>query len=181
MPSYPRSRLSRGLFVASLFALGTFAPSARATVVPLSTAELTERSPLVVVGRVLRTHAQWTPDHASIVTLASVVVDDVVKGQWGRRRIFVEHEGGTVDDMTLQVTDTPSLAVGERVVLFLEPAREERGQTIQHVVGAVQGKYGVDEHGVARKSDLDAVGDLSVADLELPLEQLTSKVRKAVK
>src|SRR5262249_38417865 len=97
MPPYPRSHFVRFLVVAALFAIAATAPPARATVVPLTTAELTDLSPLVVAGRVLRRHAEWTPDHARIVTIAAVAVESVVKGEWGRARVFVEHDGGVVD------------------------------------------------------------------------------------
>ncbi|MBI1852862.1 MAG: hypothetical protein HYR85_21180 [Planctomycetes bacterium] len=182
MPSLLPSRRSRSLFALPLvLAIGTLARTASATVVALSTAELTEASSLVIVGRVARTQAQWTPDHQRIVTLAAVLVDDVVKGQWGRRRVIVEREGGEVGDMGLLVTDTPSFAKGERVVLFLTPAREERGQTIHHVVGEIQGKYQVDERDVAKKKDIDAVGDVGQIDFELPFDELIAKIRRAVK
>lgn len=182
MPSLLPPRRSH--FLVALFlvlAIGTLSRPAFATVVAMSTAELTEASNLVVVGRVARTHAQWTPDHQRIVTLVAVLVDDVVKGQWGRRRIIVEHEGGEVGDMGLLVTDTPNFAKGERVVLFLTPSREERGQTIHHVVGEVQGKYQVDEHDVAKKKGIDAVGDVGRIDFELPFDELIAKIRRAGK
>ena len=182
MPSLLPLPRSRSLFVLPwVLAIGTLAPNAVATVVAMSTAQLTQASSLVVVGRVARTEARWTPDHQRIVTVAAVIVDDVLKGQWGRRRVLVEHEGGEVGDMGLVVTDTPSLAKGERVVLFLTEGREERGKKIHRVVGEIQGKYQVDERGVAKKGDMDAVGDLSQVDFELPFEQLVATIRRAVK
>ena len=57
-----------------------------------------------------------------IVTRAWLRVDEVMKGQ-PQQLIALDLEGGTVGDLTLQVSDMPSMRRGERAVLFLDPER----------------------------------------------------------
>lgn len=49
------------------------------------------------------------------------------------------------------------------------------------MVGEIQGKYQVDERDVAKKKDIDAVGDVGQIDFELPFDELIAKIRRAVK
>jgi hypothetical protein len=56
-----------------------------------------------------------------IVSHAEMIVSEVLKGRDNGQgeRIVMDVEGGTVGDITLTVSDLPSVARGERAVLFL--------------------------------------------------------------
>lgn len=60
-----------------------------------------------------------------IVSTASVRVSEVLKGP-AAERVAVSIEGGTVGEITLEVSDMPSLAPGTRVVMFLESQASDR-------------------------------------------------------
>lgn len=76
-------------------------------------------SDVILVGRVGDGRAEWTADRSVIFTDTEVLVDDVWKGALDDNRVVVRTLGGAVDGIELKVDGSPSLARGERVVLFL--------------------------------------------------------------
>ena len=75
-----------------------------------------------------------------IVTRAWLRVEEVVKGR-PQQVIALDLEGGTVGDLTLQVSDMPAMRRGERAVLFLDAGRNGafapngRGQGVLKLAG----------------------------------------------
>lgn len=169
----------RRLAVVALALAMSGAPPARATVVPLATGELARASALVVRGVVEETRARWTLDRSKIVTWAAIRVEEVCRGSHSRRRLVVEVEGGEVGGIGLKVTDVPTLAAGDRVVLFVERATADTGRAIHRVVGDAQGAYRVDPDGIARKDGFHIAGDPSLVDWEIPLADLVRRAKEA--
>lgn len=170
---------SRTLFAFVALALVAAAPPARAIVVPLSTEELARAASLVVRGTVEETRSRFTLDRSKIVTWAAVRVEEVSRGRYSRRRLVVEVEGGEVGGIGLKVTDVPTFAAGERVVLFLESATADTGRAIHRVVGDAQGAYRLGPDGVARKDGFHVMGDASLVDWELPIADLLRRAKEA--
>lgn len=110
-----------------LLVLALLAPlSALATVVlSMSMEEMATRAPLVVRGTVHRVDTQWNEQHTRIVTLSEVVVREVLKGQ-ERTTVLVRQPGGLVGGFGQRVVGAATFAPGEDVVVFLEPAPDER-------------------------------------------------------
>jgi hypothetical protein len=82
----------------------------------------------IVVGRVIDVRAEFASNEYGdqlIVSTAQVEVDETLKGA-AAQVVDVEYEGGTVGDLTLKVSDLPSLETGERAVFFLEAGRGVR-------------------------------------------------------
>lgn len=154
-------------------------PTCRASVVPLPTEDIARMSALAVRGVVLESRSRWTKDRSKIVTWVAIRLEEVYRGTHSRRRLIVEIDGGEVDGIGLVVTDVPSFAAGSRVVLFLEPATSPSGRAIFRVVGDAQGAYRVGGDGVARKNGFHVVGDPSLVEWELPLEDLARKAKVA--
>jgi len=67
-----------------------------------------------------------------IVSRTHLRVDTVLKGgrQTDDEVVVMELEGGTIGDLTLDVSDLPSLERGERAVVFL--GRNSRGALVPH-------------------------------------------------
>lgn len=79
----------------------------------------------IVVARVLDVRAQFATNRFGdqlIVSTAVLEVDETLKGA-PATTLEVEVEGGTVGDLTLKVSDLPSLEAGERGVFFLDAGR----------------------------------------------------------
>jgi hypothetical protein len=98
---------------------------------------LTAAATDVVDSRVVSSSSEWTGDHRRIVTQVVVAVREAWKGT-ATGRLTVVQPGGERDGIGQRVSGVAPLAVGERVVLFLERTG------LQHrVVGLAQGVYRV--------------------------------------
>lgn len=98
-------------------------------VVQLSIEELTAQAPLVVRGRVHQSVADWDQEHAKIWTWTEVVVSETLKGG-ATSTVLVKQPGGVVGEFGQDVAGVARFSPGEEVVLFLEPAPDERGAWI---------------------------------------------------
>lgn len=107
----------------------------------------------VVVGTVVDVHSSFRTNASGdqlIVSRAVVLVDEQLKGPGQSSTIEVDIEGGTVGDLTLTVSDMPSIAIGERATFFLN--RGESGVHVPHLRGL--GILKLDKHGRVPGSSL---------------------------
>ena len=92
---------------------------------------------LVVVGAVERVRSEYQRNEFGdrlIVSIAEVRVREVLKGTGSAGdALTIEVEGGTVDGMTLRVSDMPTMAPGEQTVLFVNKNRQ--GRNVPHLRG----------------------------------------------
>jgi hypothetical protein len=119
----------------------------------------------IVVGRVTDVRAQFASNEFGdqlIVSTAQVEVAETLKG--GSASVLdVEYEGGTVGDLTLKVSDLPSLEPGERAVFFLDAGKG--ASFVPHDRG----------RGILKLSDNDEVQDTSMT-----LSEVREQVREAL-
>ena len=103
-------------------------PVTATTLAPLEDDQLVDRSTLVVTGVCDAVRTEWRD--GSLVTLASIRVDRVLKGD-PVGEVTVVIPGGVDLDRAVPVAVTvpgaPSILPDERVLLFLEPAGAGRG------------------------------------------------------
>jgi hypothetical protein len=79
----------------------------------------------VVVATVAATAAKFETNESGdqvIVTHVQLQVEEALKGA-AARTLQLQLEGGTVGDVTLEVSSLPALHVGDRAVFFLERAK----------------------------------------------------------
>lgn len=96
---------------------------------PYSLEQLSERSAHVVRGQVLSLHVEIVDDIPW--TVATIQVDEALQGP-DADRIEVRWPGGVVsDELAMDVSGTPTVREGERVVVFVDPST--------HLVGLSQG------------------------------------------
>lgn len=147
---------------------------------------LTKSSSAVVRGTVKSIEARWSKDGGRIMT--DVVLD--VSETWvgtPLKTVTVMQPGGVVGEVGQQVHGTARFAVGEEVVVFLEP----RGGNYL-VTGMFQGKFRVEtsSDGKARYARQDGESEATLVDpatrqathadtLVLPLDTLRSQVLAA--
>ena len=101
---------------------------------PRSIQERARGAARVVVATVTETSSRHERNEFGddlIVTRAQLTVDEAVKGPGGPATLTLE--GGTVDGITMRVSDLPSLKKGERAVFFLAPGRD--GEFQPHLRG----------------------------------------------
>src|SRR5258707_957449 len=104
-----------------------------AAAVPL--AERARGAERVVVGQVASVNPVWRVNEFGdrlIVSVVHVTVNETLKGPV-QRAVDVELEGGTIDGVTLHVSDQVSLVRGERAVFYLK--RGARGSFVPHLRG----------------------------------------------
>ena len=89
----------------------------------------------VVVGRVSAVTPVWRDNDFGdrlISSIVRVTVDETLKGAH-RQTVDVEIEGGTIDGVTLRVSDLDTFAPGDRAVFYLKQNR--RGALVPHLRG----------------------------------------------
>jgi hypothetical protein len=119
----------------------------------------------IVVARVTDVRSQFASNEFGdqlIVSTAQLEVAETWKGA-PSSVLDIEYEGGTVGDLTLKVSDLPSLEPGERAVFFLDAGKgvsflpHERGR------------------GILKLSEKDEVDNSSMT-----LSEVREQVREAV-
>lgn len=143
----------------------------------LSTEELTKSADAVIVGEVEDVEAQWSKDGKTIFTGAYIVVRSVIRGAIAQANITVEYEGGEIGDRGLMVSDEPTLEIGEKVILFLKSGKSKKDGSIYKIAGKSQGKYVIDEDGIARKSGFRIVKGEEAIDNNISVDELIEKIR----
>jgi hypothetical protein len=121
---------------------------AQGTSVPL--AERTRGAERVVVGRVATVNPIWRTNEFGdrlIVSIVNVTVDETLRGPI-LPSVDLEVEGGTIGDLTLNVSDLEPVAPGDRAVFYL--ARDRRGVFVPHLRG--QGLLKLDRSDRVRNS-----------------------------
>jgi hypothetical protein len=104
-------------------------------------------SPAVVRGRVQSMESYWNAKHTKIFTRTRIAVDETYKGNT-RPTVDIIQLGGIVGNVKVTVQGALRWAVGEEVLIFLEPYDASSFQ----VSGFSQGKFKIErdpETGVA--------------------------------
>jgi hypothetical protein len=114
----------------------------RAAVVEMDVGQLTAESNRIIIGDVVDITSFWNQDHTLIKSRIVVEVDNYLYGRGGGMEIM-EMSGGTVGDLSLQVSVLPTFEIDDHVLLFL-------GQSEIGLVGSFQGAYLTDGHQIAR-------------------------------
>ena len=108
------------------------------TVVPPTFDELVDKAELIFQGSVTSVRSQWVGEGAQrhIASYVTFAVEDAVKGNPGTS-YTIQMLGGTVDGETMEVSESPKFAVGDRDILFIE----HNGQQFVPLVGIMHGRF----------------------------------------
>lgn len=171
----------------SLSLLLFFSGPAFALMLGLSLEELVSSSDIVISGEVKDTESFWSKDGKTILTNATVAVDNIFKGAPSQDTVIVEHEGGEIGGIGLKVSDISPLVKREKIVLLLKAAHTRKPQSgrgpeaarerIYNIVGEAQGKYLIDSKGMATRSGFSVVGRKNLHDDNIPLEELIKRIQ----
>lgn len=110
------------------------------TVIPPTFDELVAKAELIFQGSVTNVRSQWVGEGAErhITSYVTFQVEDALKGQPGAS-YTIQMLGGTVDGETMEVSESPKFAVGDRDILFVE----HNGQQFIPLVGIMHGRFRV--------------------------------------
>jgi len=152
----------------------------------LSTEELAGSADLVVVGQVSDVKSFWSRDGSIILSRATIYVENTIKGNQRNDLIDIIFEGGEIGNIGLKVSDMSTFRKGEKVFLFLKEGTarsvESVGDTLRTdtsytIVGMSQGKYTIDENGIAKKSGFSISGGEQKVDRIIRLNDLINKIK----
>lgn len=148
------------------------APAHAAVVAPLDLPDLCRDAALIVHGVVTAEESAWREGH--IVTRVTIAVQKTLKGT-RQRSVSISLLGGVVGGIGQIAPGEATLATGEEVVLFAEPA----GAGELRVVGMAQGVFHIGKDGTAaqRRSGLTFAGRAPPAPV-YPLRALLVAIRK---
>lgn len=163
--------------LATLIIIICTACQSSAVMLGMSTSKLTKSADLIITGNVISTKSDWTDDKKSIYTIASVLVDEVIKGKSFSKKIKVAYEGGEVDGIGLKVTDAVSLSEGERVLLFLSKKQNKTKEEAYKIFGNAQGKYTINNDNIAEKRGFSIASGEELIDNNLPVSDLIDKIK----
>jgi hypothetical protein len=88
--------------------------------------ERVDLSQKIIRGQVTSIRSYWNPEKTLICTDVIVLADQYLKGD-GPKEIVLKIPGGTVDDKTQWVSDTPQFSIGNSYVIFLESSGQVTG------------------------------------------------------
>ncbi len=116
-------------------------PTNATTVIAPDFDSMVRRSELIFSGRVTSQRCEWRRDGGkpSIVTVVTFDVDKVHKGRAGAG-IQLEFLGGTVGEVTMDVSSSPKFKNGGRLVLFVEARRGNASP----LVGFHHGRFNIE-------------------------------------
>jgi hypothetical protein len=92
-----------------------------------------ERVVLATVVDVTGRFAKTEHGDQIITSQVALMIEEVLKGPSQDAMLSVDVEGGTVGDLTLSVSDLPSVRQGERAIFFLR--RSADGKYVPHLRG----------------------------------------------
>ncbi|HOX26883.1 MAG TPA: hypothetical protein PLL30_14390 [Candidatus Krumholzibacteria bacterium] len=109
-----------------------------ALVIEKDVTQLSNEADRIVVAAVADLESAWAPDGLTIYTDVTLQVEQDLKNS-GASTITVRIPGGTVGDLSMVESDTPTFELGERVVAFLKTDDQKELM----IWGWYQGKYSV--------------------------------------
>jgi hypothetical protein len=116
------------------------------TIVPVTFRELVQNADVIFVGEVVGQRASWdmTRDGRSIVTSVQFNVVRVLKGNVGLVT-QLDFLGGTIGDLTMDVSGVPRFQSGDRDVLFVGAVRN----AVSPLIGFSQGRFRIERDAVS--------------------------------
>ncbi len=165
------------------------ATASATTVIPPTFDELVGRAEFIFEGTVKEVRAQWVGEGSQrhIMTYVTFDVAENVKGQ-APSTYTLQMLGGTVDGTTMEVSDTPRFAPGDRDILFVE----NNGRQFVPLVGIMHGRFHIthdsrtgseslaDDHGDVLRdvTTLGYEGSTDTAGPAMPAEPMTATAFK---
>jgi hypothetical protein len=150
-------RSSSGFFGAVPWVLVLLATAGATSIPSLSFEELTDRSELIVTGRINRAWADWDTGHKYIWTHYELGVSAALKGN-PDATVILSEPGGVSGIEGMNIAGSVVYHPGETVLLFLQ--RMPNGYL--RTTGWSQGKYRVDKTGRLQAAALP--GGMEVVD-----------------
>jgi len=155
--------------------------------IKLSLRKLTNTADTIVLGEVENIQCEWSMDKSTILTIVTLRIHEILKGDFYGTQILIQHPGGKIGDIGLEVSDMPTFQTKERVLVFLKSiiniTDTKNSPTVSlnllpsfSVFGWAQGKYSIDSNEMAHKSGYELISEDREQDETLSLTDLKTKI-----
>ncbi len=125
------------------FIVFALAQSARAQLVSVSSAQLTNEAQAVHKGKVKTMKSEWNDEKNFIWTFVTFGVSETIKGEDMKDKdVVIKIPGGVVGEIGQKSSDQVTFAEGEEAVVFLGKEKYKNKEYF-NVVRLVQGKFTV--------------------------------------
>lgn len=164
----------------------------KALMIKLSLAKLSIKADAIVLGEIKEIRSQWSIDKSIIMTIVTLQIHEILKGDIDNYQLLIQFPGGEVGDIGLKVSDMPSFKQNEIVLIFLksisDPTDTKNSPMIAlnflpsfNVFGGAQGKYSIDSNGIAHKSGYRLISKDQEREKSISLENLKAKIKIILK
>lgn len=122
------------------------------TVIAPTFDELVNQAEVIFQGKVTDVRSMWAGEGGQrhIVSYVTFAIEDGLKGNLGQS-YTIRMLGGTVDGETMEVSDAPRFAVGDKDILFVQ----NNGSQFIPLVGIMHGRFHVQREQSGRESVLN--------------------------
>lgn len=153
---------------------------------------LTQAADVIILGDVEDIRCEWSLNKEIILTVTTLKIKEVWKGNVRYSRVFIQTPGGKIGDLGLRVSDVPVFQKGEEVLVFLKTIenvshlRNSFSVSLNYlpsfsVFGKAQGKYSFDKNMNAWKWGYLLLDKDNDKDNELTLFELEARIKVIVK
>lgn len=189
MKKFNKNVLKRAL-LALLFLILLLIPPSFSVMVKLPLIQLVQNADVIILGDVENIRCEWSLNKKIILTVTTLRIKKVWKGNVQDSRVFIQTYGGTIGDLSLEVSDVSVYQEGEEVLVFLKTIDDvmhlENSFSVSlnflpsfSVFGRAQGKYSIDNNTIARKwgyslldKDVDKDNVLTLSELEVRIKRI---------
>ena len=162
--------------------------SSQALMVKLSLQRLTVGSDAIILGEVENIQCQWSLDRQIILSVVTLQIYEILKGNLSSSKIFIQYPGGTVGEISLKVTDMPSFFKKEKALVFLKSVTDMTDMKNSPLVtlnilpafkvfGNAQGKYFIDAKAMAKRSGYYSIDQDEGPERTLSLTELKARIK----
>jgi hypothetical protein len=92
--------------------------------------KLSENSDIILEGKVIQKKSSWNENKTSIYTDVTLLVDEYLKGDQGKKTIVVTTPGGEVGEVGELYTHMPSFKSDEDVMLFVKEDKRDKSYKV---------------------------------------------------
>jgi len=150
---------------------------ARATSVqPPEFPDLVDRADAIYRGHVTAVECRRVARSDAVVirTYVTFAVERTLKGG-ERAEVVLDFLGGTVDGLTLEVSDVPQFAIGDRDIVFVQG----NGRQFCPLVGVMHGRYRIEHDAAANRDVVLRENRLPLADVRDVVQPMTDRTTQS--
>ena len=126
---------------------------------------LMDRAEIIIIGTVAEINSQWNKDKTSILTFVKINIEENIKGNNAKKEIIIRVLGGEVDDIGLDVSNSPKFKVDQQYLCFLQRDTDDTFA----VTGWEAGKF-ISENGFW-KNEIFKISNSKILELKVNIQK----------